>query len=66
MGRQASRLVGQLLRGTVPADPPVETTEVFLSINLRAAEAIGLDVSDEILQQDDTIVYQDGNHDREV
>jgi putative ABC transport system substrate-binding protein len=56
IGEQAARLADQALRGTAPADLPVETTESFLSINLKVAEAIGLDIPDEIVRQADTVV----------
>jgi putative ABC transport system substrate-binding protein len=56
MGKQASRLADQVLRGTAPADLPIERTEFFLSINLRTAEAIGLDIADDILAQTDTLI----------
>jgi putative ABC transport system substrate-binding protein len=56
MGKQAARLADQALRGVAPADLPVETSEYFLTINLKAAEAIDLDISDEVLRQADTVV----------
>ncbi|MGC9395559.1 MAG: ABC transporter substrate-binding protein [Anaerolineae bacterium] len=54
-GQQAARMAGQILNGIRPADLPVETTEFFLAINLKTAQAIGLTVPDEILSQADTI-----------
>jgi putative ABC transport system substrate-binding protein len=56
MSKQAARLADQILQGTAPADLPVERAEAFLRINLKTAEAMGLDVPDEILQQADTII----------
>jgi putative ABC transport system substrate-binding protein len=56
MGKQAARLADQVLGGADPADLPVETSEYFLTINLKTAQAIGLDVPDEILEQADTII----------
>jgi putative ABC transport system substrate-binding protein len=56
MGEQAARLADQSLQGTAPADLPVETAEYFLSINLKAAEAIGFDIPDKILRQADTVI----------
>lgn len=56
IGEQAARLAYQILNGTRPADLPVETPEFFLTINLRTAQAIGLDIPDEILRQADHII----------
>jgi putative ABC transport system substrate-binding protein len=50
------RLADQILRGTKPADLPVEMAEFFSAINLKTAEAIGLDISDEILRQADIVL----------
>jgi putative ABC transport system substrate-binding protein len=55
-GEQAARLANQVLQGIKPADLPVETSEAYLAINLKAAEAIGLDISDEILRQAEIVV----------
>jgi putative ABC transport system substrate-binding protein len=55
-GEQAARLVDQVLKGTAPADLPVETAEGFLSINLQTAEAVDFDIPDEILRQADTVI----------
>ncbi|MFC1975999.1 ABC transporter substrate-binding protein [Chloroflexota bacterium] len=55
-GKQAARLADQIFQGIKPADLPVETAEFYLAINLKTAEAIGLDISDEILLQADIIV----------
>jgi putative ABC transport system substrate-binding protein len=54
-GRQAARLADQILKGMKPADLPVETTEFFLAVNLKTAQAIGLTIPDDILSQADTI-----------
>lgn len=54
-GQQAARLADQILKGIKPADLPVETTEFFLAINLKTAQAIGLTIPDSILSQADTI-----------
>ena len=56
VGRQIARLVHQIRRGVEPDSLPVETSEFFLTINLRTAEAIGLDIPDEILEQADVII----------
>jgi putative tryptophan/tyrosine transport system substrate-binding protein len=51
MGKQAARLSHQILRGTNPADLPVEMAEVYFTVNLKTARAIGLDIPDEILRR---------------
>jgi putative ABC transport system substrate-binding protein len=56
MGEQAARMVDQAFRGVAPADTPVEMAEGFLTINLPAVQAVGLDIPDDILQQADTII----------
>jgi putative ABC transport system substrate-binding protein len=55
-GKQVARLIHQVRQGTKPADLPVETVETYATINLKTAQAIGLDISDEILRQADTVV----------
>jgi putative tryptophan/tyrosine transport system substrate-binding protein len=51
IGRQAARLADQILDGQDPGGLPVEEAEFFLVINLKTAEAIGLEIPDEILSQ---------------
>lgn len=61
IGRQAARLAVQILRGTRPADLPVEAAENYLAVNLRTADEIGLPIPDHILKQASVIVRrQDG------
>jgi putative ABC transport system substrate-binding protein len=55
-GKQAARLADQIFQGIKPANLPVETAEFFSAINLKTAEAIGLDISDEVLLQADIII----------
>jgi putative ABC transport system substrate-binding protein len=55
-GKQAARLADQIFHGIKPANLPIETAEFYLAINLKTAEAIGLDIPDEILLQADFIV----------
>ncbi len=57
-GMQAARLADQIIRGVEPSDLPVETPEFFLIINLKTATSIGLDISDEILQQAAKIIRE--------
>jgi putative ABC transport system substrate-binding protein len=51
VGKQAARLADQIFKGVKPADLPVETSEFFLSLNLKTADAIGLVIPDDILRQ---------------
>jgi|GEM_PF-423556 len=56
MGRQSARFADQIRRGAKPADLPVETAEVFLTVNLKTAEKLGLDIPDIILMNAKTII----------
>lgn len=56
VGVQAARIADQIIRGADPAELPVETAEFFLSINLITAGAIGMEISDTILQQANIII----------
>ncbi len=56
VGKQTARLVNQVMQGVRPSDMPVETSEVFLAINLKMAKAIGLDIPEEILRQATTVI----------
>lgn len=55
-GKQAARLAAGLLEGTLVNDLPVERTEFFLGINMKAVKALGMHVSDDILSQADIII----------
>ncbi len=55
-GKQAARLADQIFKGGQAADLPVEAPEFFLIINLKTAEAIGLDVPDAVLRDADEII----------
>lgn len=57
VGQQAARMADSVLRGTPPADLPVQTAEFFLSINIQTADEMGLIVPDSILQRATFIVY---------
>jgi putative ABC transport system substrate-binding protein len=58
VGEQAARLADQILDGQAPADLPVEEAEFFLVINLTTAEAIGLTIPDEILNQASRLIRE--------
>ncbi|MBN1876490.1 MAG: ABC transporter substrate-binding protein [Anaerolineae bacterium] len=55
-GKQVARLADQILKGIKPSDLPVETAESYLGINLKTAEAIGLQIPEDILRQADIVV----------
>ncbi len=57
MGRQAARLVDKILKGTKPADIPVEANpKIEFVINLKAAKALGLTIAPEVLYRADRII----------
>ncbi len=55
--RQRGRIAVQVLRGTKPADIPVQQPDRFeLVINLRAAKAIGIEVPATLVARADKLV----------
>lgn len=58
IGRQAARLADQVLRGSRPADLPVETADSYLAVNLKTAAVIGVAVPDYVLKQASVIVRE--------
>ena len=60
VGGQVARLANHILKGVDPAILPVEVAEFYLAINLQTAEAIGLEISDDILRQTDFIIREEG------
>jgi putative ABC transport system substrate-binding protein len=56
IGKQAARMADQVLRGITPADLPVETAEYFLTINLKTAKTLNLDIPDDVLRQAKTVI----------
>jgi putative ABC transport system substrate-binding protein len=57
MYRRAAEMVDKILRGTRPADIPVEQpTQFNLAINLKTASALGLNVPDVLVNRADQVI----------
>lgn len=54
--QQGAQMVDRILKGAKPADTPVETAEYYLDVDLKQAQAFGLQIPDEILNQANIIV----------
>jgi putative tryptophan/tyrosine transport system substrate-binding protein len=56
-GRQAARLVDKIIKGTSPAEIPVEVnTKIEFAINLKVAKALGLKIPAEALYRADKVI----------
>jgi putative ABC transport system substrate-binding protein len=56
VGMQAARMVNQIFKGVNPADLPIETSQIYLTINLKVAEKMGIRVPDAVLVNANTII----------
>jgi putative tryptophan/tyrosine transport system substrate-binding protein len=56
IGEQAARMADHLLKGAKAGEMPVEIPEFYLSINLKTAETIGLEIPDSIIRQADLVI----------
>lgn len=56
-GRQAARLVDKILKGTKPAEIPVEVNpKIEFAINLKVAKALGLTIAPEVREEPNSCV----------
>ena len=56
IGRQAARMVDQILDGVPPGEIPVESAESYLHVNLKTARALGLEIPTSVLYQADGLI----------
>jgi putative ABC transport system substrate-binding protein len=57
LGRQGAVLADKVLRGVNPSDLPIEQPfKLHLTLNLKTARAIGLDISNDMLLQADEVI----------
>jgi len=55
--RQGARLVDKIIKGTKPADIPIEQpTQYITTINLKTAKALGIDMPAALLARADEVI----------
>ncbi len=56
MGKQTARFADEIRKGVKPADLPVETAEVYITVNLRTAEKISLHIPTAVLMSAKNVI----------
>lgn len=56
IGKQVARLSHNILRGAPPSSLPVENADFSLGINMRTAEATGIDMPEKVLRNADYVI----------
>ena len=56
LAKQAARISDRVLKGAKPSSLAIESPEFYLSLNLKTAAAIGLNIPDDINRQASTVV----------
>jgi putative ABC transport system substrate-binding protein len=56
LAKQAARISDRVLKGAKPSSLAIESPEFYLSLNLKTAAAIGLNIPDDIIRQASTVV----------
>ncbi len=56
MGRQVARLSQQILKGIAPGDLPIEASEYYITLNLKAAEFLDITIQDYTLNLANKII----------
>ncbi len=56
LGKQAARIADKILRGSDPSDIPVEQTSFYLSLNLKTAREINMDIPETLIKEADVVI----------
>jgi putative ABC transport system substrate-binding protein len=56
MFRRAAAYVDRVLRGTRPAELPIEQPQYYLVVNLKTAKVLGLTIPPSLLQRADQVI----------
>jgi hypothetical protein len=56
--RQVAELIDQILRDKAPVDLSIRSSSIYLTVSLGAAEALGIEISDDILRQADQVLKE--------